>query len=55
MTPSSTKSFRNVSSPAETGKTRGAVKRKMSNFPLRQPGTPPLPAVNPADNIKVVK
>ena len=32
-----------------------AVKRKMSNFPLRQPGTPPLPAVNPVDSIKVVK
>ena len=32
-----------------------AVKRKMSNFPLRQPGSPILPAINPVNNIKIIK
>ena len=54
MTPSSTKSFRNVFSSRNRQNPR-AVKRKMSNFPLRKPGTPALPAVNPLNSIKVIK
>lgn len=32
-----------------------AVKRKMSNFPLRRRGTPSLPAFDPAAAIRIVK
>ena len=31
------------------------VKRKMSNFPLRQRGSAPLPSVNPAKIIEIIK
>jgi hypothetical protein len=31
------------------------VKRKMSNFPLRRPGAPPLHAFNPVDVIFIIK
>ncbi len=55
MTPSSTKSFRNVLSPVETGKTRAPSNAKLSKFPLRRPDTPPRPAVNPVNSIKVIK
>jgi hypothetical protein len=32
-----------------------AVKRKMSNFPLRRRGTPSLPPFDPAAAIRIVK
>src|SRR5688500_786652 len=32
-----------------------AVKRKMSNFPLRRRGDPPLTAFDPEDVIRIVK
>ena len=30
------------------------VKRKMSNFPLRQRGSIPLPPVNPAEAVQII-
>ena len=54
MTRISTKSSKNASAAAATGET-GGVKRKMSNFPLRRRSDPPLPAIDIAIAILIVK